>query len=201
MARLIEVNGNPCVEALRNFLRSLQTGSISEEVENQLMPLLKGAWNSIEGTEAQKTFASKLFRAENLKWNLPMLSFTLERHGATVNKSSRAALHHWEVDIEKGVARIGKTGARQLYPMDSRLNVKALAVATRERIVAGDKHDSLEWISHQQALIRMGNIIPETNAQTTSSRRKRFRAALDQEMAEAGWRKADKGNKCGYSKQ
>jgi hypothetical protein len=201
VARLIELDGSTRVEALRNFLQSLQAGSLSEEVESQMMPLLTGAWNSIEGTGAQSTFAYKLDRAEKLEWNPPVLSFTMERHGGTVNLSTRAFLHHWKVDIEKGVAHIAKTGARQLYPMAPRLDVKGLATEVRKRIVAGERLDSLKWISDSHVVIQIGSIIPEAHAQTTSSRRKRFRAALDQEMAEAGWQKADQGNRCGYMKK
>jgi hypothetical protein len=55
-----------------------------------------------------------LYRAEDVAWTPPFLTFTLERHGGTVNGSSRAELHHWEVNIETGVATIVKVGRRQL---------------------------------------------------------------------------------------
>jgi len=164
------------------------------------LPRLEDAWSSLSGSLDKSTSADKLYRAENVAWTPPVLTFTLERHGGTVNGSSRAELHHWEVNTETGVAAIVKVGRRQLSPMDSRLNVAALARATRERIVVGEKHESLKWVDDTYVLVVIGNIIPTTYAQTTSGRRKRFRAALDKEMAEAGWQRADQGSRCGYKR-
>jgi hypothetical protein len=43
-------------------------------------------------------------RAEELSWNPPILSFTIERHGATARGSSRAELHEWTVNLHEGTA-------------------------------------------------------------------------------------------------
>jgi hypothetical protein len=187
------------VAALRNFLQSLpQTVNISDEIRNQLMPLLEEAWASLSGTREENTFASKLYRAEGVAWTPPIVTFTLERHAGTVNGSSRAELHHWIVNVETEVAKIQKKSRRQLSPIDKRLDVAALAIEARKRIVAGEEHDSLNWIDKSHVVILIGEIIPTTNAQTTSSRRGRFSMALDQEMKKAGWEEARKGNRAGY---
>jgi hypothetical protein len=46
----------------------------------------------------------KVSRAEELSWNPPILSFTIERHGATARGSSRAELHEWTVTLHEGTA-------------------------------------------------------------------------------------------------
>lgn len=187
------------VKSLRECLESLpETGNIGGEVWKQILPRLEDAWSSLGGSLNKSTSADKLYRAENMAWTPPVLTFTLERHGGTVNGSSRAELHHWQVNIETGVAAIVKVRRRQLSPMDSRLDVAALAREARERIVAGEKHESLKWVDDTYVLIVIGNIIPATYAQTASGRRKRFRAALDKEMTQAGWQRADQGSRCGY---
>lgn len=58
-----------------------------------------------------------LGRMEQVRWEPPVLSFIVERHGETVNGSTRAELQHWEVAVENRTARIVKTGQRQLKPM------------------------------------------------------------------------------------
>jgi hypothetical protein len=192
---------NSPVQALREFLQSLpQTGSINAEVWKQLLPHLEKAWDGLNGKGQEKTLATKLYRAENVVWTPPLVTFTLERHGGTVNGSSRGELHHWQVNIETGVAEIGKIGRRQLSPLAKRLDVAGLARETKKRIVTGEKHDTLNWIDETYVVILIANIIPETNAQTTASRRMRFRDALDREMAGAGWQRADKGNRRGYKR-
>lgn len=135
------------VKSLRECLDSLpQRGNIGGEVWKQILPRLEDAWSSLHGSEDKGTSADKLYRAENVAWTAPVLTFTLERHGGTVNGSSRAELHHWEINIETGVAAIVKVGQRQLSPMGPRLDVAELARETRERIVAGKKHESLKWM-------------------------------------------------------
>lgn len=126
-----------------------------------MLRLLEDAWGDLDGSEDKSTFAKKLHRAEDLEWDPPFLHFTLERHGATVNGSSRAELHHWEVNVDTGVAAIWNTSRRQVSPMDSRLDVAALARETKKRVVAGDQHDSLKWIDETHVVILVGKIIPE----------------------------------------
>ena len=76
--------------------------------------------------------AYKLGRMEDISWNPPVLSFTIERHGGTVMGSTRAELQNWNVNVETRSATCGVGGHRQLEPMQARLNVKPMA----EEIVA-----------------------------------------------------------------
>ncbi len=52
---------------------------------------------------------------EDLRWSLPYYTFSLERHGATVNGSSRAEVHHWSVNVEAETTRQTTTGRRKRF--------------------------------------------------------------------------------------
>jgi len=63
--------------------------------------------------------------------------FSIERHGQTVNGSSRATIYRWSVNLEKGEAYIIGEKRRQLYSMDRRLDVKPIAQSLADAIVGG----------------------------------------------------------------
>jgi hypothetical protein len=190
------------VEALKNFTSSLPaSGEMSAKQTDELIRHLAEAWDELAGTSDQKTFAAKLQRAKNLSWNPPLVTFTLERHGGTVQGSTRAELHHWEVNVEVGAARITSIGARQLHAPAKRMDIGRLARETAHRIISGANHPSLQWRAEgAHVVILIAELIPEENAQTTASRRERFRAELDRLMKEAGWERADQGNRIGFRK-
>ncbi|WP_026603631.1 hypothetical protein [Methylomonas sp. 11b] len=126
------------------------------------------------------------------------MHFELERHGATANGSSRADVHHWEIDIDEGTAQIVKVGRRQLTKMAPRMDVKAKATEIANAILNGLEHPSLNWDNNQESVVlTISKIIPETVAQTTQSRRKRFKDSLDSILFEQGWVRKDHGNKLG----
>ena len=79
------------LEILRAFLGQLGAGPIKQT--GQLEPLLAGAWDSFELSNAGGMKAYKLHgRMEKLHWDPPILSFTIERHGATVMRSKKGEL-------------------------------------------------------------------------------------------------------------
>ena len=81
-----------------------------------MIDLLKGAWESFEGHDDNRTEAWKLDRAERIEWEPPFLRFVLERHGGARFGSVRAELHYWCVDLENLSAGIYKKGWRSLRP-------------------------------------------------------------------------------------
>lgn len=190
------------IEALRDFTRSLPiSGELSAEQRDELIRHLAESWDHLAGTSDQKTFAGKLDRAEELAWSPPCVTFTLERHGGTVQGSTRADLHHWEVNVDTGTARIARTGARQLVKQAKRLDTGKLAQETAQRIISGKDHPSLRWSEQgTHVVIATAELIPETNRQTTAGRRKRFRTELERVMNAAGWVRESKGNKIGFRK-
>ncbi len=187
------------MQDLLEYLNQLPQGQIAQDHKQRVLDLLTNCWAGISGSEDQSTMADKLYRAEELSWSFPILSFKMERHGGTVNGSSRAELHHWEVDCVAENAAILRTGARQLKPMSKRLNTKELAQRVADAIVLGDATDDLNWYDDgAYAVVVIGNVIPMTNQQTTAFRRKRFRADLEEIMKAQGWARKDRGNVIGF---
>jgi len=190
---------NNSVTVLSSYLKDeVLTGSVPEAQYSKLGTLLVDAWDQFSGSDGQKTCASKIWRAEDIVWADPILSFKIERHPGTTNGSTRAVMHVWSVNIDTGKAAIVQSLRRQLYPMDKPLKVKPLAAETCKKIVAKETHETLKWIDDFNVMIQIGKIIPETCAETTAARRKRYRAALDKEMTAAGWKAAYRGTRCAY---
>jgi hypothetical protein len=164
-----------------------------------VLKLLAESWKTFRGSNDQSTTSDKLYRAENLTWTPPILSFFLERHGATVNGSSRAELHHWTVNISSGTAKIVKIGRRQLYPMDKRMDTLAVAKETARLIQSNTKHQTLNWVEDGvYVIVQIGKVIPLTNQQTTTYRRANYRAHLNSVMRDLGWVRAHKGSQMGF---
>lgn len=107
---------------LIGFLAGIKQGQVEDTGE--LARHLSDVWNDLAGSHDQKTTPNKLTSRplEDVIWSPPLLLFTLERHGGTVNGSSRAELHRWEVDVERWQASIKSKGRRQLTKQDKKYN-------------------------------------------------------------------------------
>jgi hypothetical protein len=79
---------SPALKLLKRHLVALAPGEIADI--GKLAALLAGCWHQFEGARAQGMNASKLARMEAVRWEPPILSFTIERHGATALGSTRA---------------------------------------------------------------------------------------------------------------
>ena len=185
---------NELIEKLNTLKHGLVPGSNKTEVLN----LLSGCWQYLDGSDDQNTTAEKLYRAEKLAWDGTILSFILERHAGTVNGSSRAALHHWNVDLAKNYAKISETSPRQIYPMDSQMDIKKKANEVAEQILSREQLENIEWRTANHVVLNISRIIPETNMKTTTDRRKRFRAELEKIMSNQGCDRKDFGSKMGF---
>ncbi len=129
-------------------------------------------------------------RMEQVAWNPPRLSFVIERHGATVNGSSRAEVQQWEINLETRTAECATVGRRQLVPLAPRLDVRPIAEEVAHLILAGDWQDSrLTWRPDGSVRVRIGMILPVGSAlrETLAGRRRRFRKSVEAELSEAGW--------------
>jgi hypothetical protein len=130
--------------------------------------------------------AWKLHRPEDLSWNPPFLSFTIERHGAAMLGSSRAELHKWTVDLDKETAGCAQGRYRQLRAIAPRLNVKPIAARVRDAVQQGPaascalvKDGIVVWNGNNQLSIKHGALIPGGGyEQTVAGRRRRFRNEL-----------------------
>jgi hypothetical protein len=196
------MNSNNAIGTLHSFLNELPSGETKLSDENNLLQLLADAWRLLKGSNDQNTDSTKIYRAESVCWSPPILSFKLERHGGTVNGSSRAPVHHWEVDVEQGTANIVDERRRQLYPQSPRMDTKLRAKEVADRILNAIDHPTLEWNSDRTyVILKISEIIPEGYAQTTTARRKRFNKQLETIMIEQGWVRRNKGNKTGYYRE
>jgi hypothetical protein len=120
-----------------------------------------------------------------------VLSFRIERHGATALGSSRASIDAWTVDIDKMTTTVEKgVGRRQVRPLQPRLDVKPLAAELCAAIVAGQPDARLKWAGDSQVRVLIGKVIPERSAvkDTLAGRRKRLRDELTRLLASAHWR-------------
>jgi hypothetical protein len=150
---------------------------------------LRALWPSLSiigddhGLEAYKL----LNRTENVRLESPFIYFDIERHGATVNGSIYAEVHTWRVNLGTKEAEIIGISKRRLHKPSSRLDVKSLAIEIADSIVQRKDDSRLKWASENRVRLLIQEIIPATNAQTTTARRRRFYAALEPLLI--GWKR------------
>lgn len=151
--------------------------------------LLAAAWQELETDYGGLSGRKLIGRMEDLRWNPPLLSFTIERHGATKYGSSRAELQDWVVDIEEGTASFSSTRYRQLYKRSPPLKTKPLAEEIGKLIIERQDSERLKWSEDKTAVkLVIGKIIPDDTAkETVAGRRKRFRRDLTELLQEHGW--------------
>ena len=180
---------NLALASLRDHLSNLPAGPVEDAYTVQ--SLLSNAWDYLEGGADTKMDAYKVsLRMEEPVWNPPTLEFTIERHGRTACGSTRADVHHWSVDVEKGTASWAQGTHRQLYPMNPPLKVQPLAEEIAGLITEGIEDDRLRWRDDGSVQVQTGKVIPggwPIPKETTQGRRKRFRKALEEILEPKGW--------------
>ena len=149
--------------------------------------LLAACWDDLRGGHLTNMDATKLHRIEDPSWHPPFLEFWIERHGQTVNGSTRATAHKWRVNLDALTADIVEEKRRQLYSMDKRLNVKPIADSLVKAIIEGRRDDRLKIGRDGSVRLNVSLIIPATFQQTTTARRKRLRQHLDELLKPHGW--------------
>lgn len=175
---------------LLDYLGSIQSGPISNKSE--LESLLATCWDEFDGSGEESTEDYKLLgRMEDIIWKPPILSFTIERHGATVRGSSRAELHEWEVNVKEKTASCYKGRFRQLQPKQPKLDVGPIAKEIVQLILDCQEDERFKRNKDGSVLIKIGKIIPAGSAlkQTLGGRRRRFREKVNELLSNAGWQK------------
>jgi len=177
------------LDALRDFLKGLPEGPVSEAHQKELLHLLVEAWPRLEGESEESMADYKVLRAEELTWEPPStITFVVERHGPTALGSVYAELQSWRVDVEKATAQPCDAGRRLVRERDKRLDVKPIAQEVMQKIIDHDTASpSLRWITENKVRVLTGKLIP-TNRETTAKRRKRLRERLNQLREPHGWR-------------
>ena len=151
--------------------------------------LLAAAWDDLvsdhDGMEGYKL----LSRMESVIWNPPLLSFVIERHGGTVLGSTRAELQHWHVDVEKGIATLGKVGWRQKRPSTKRFPMKQIVAEIIDSIQQGQDDDRLQWDRPNKVKLKTCELFPRGSAyrMTLDARRKAFRSLVAAVLIKEGW--------------
>jgi hypothetical protein len=179
---------------LREFLAPREPGALTGCVG--LEAVLAAAWPELDGADAEAMRSDKLYgRVENPQWEPPRLTFVVERHGQTVNGSSRASLHTWTVDVAAGTAtcRVGRF--RQLRPRSSPFDVGPVVAELVAAIAAEAADPRLRWLGTEVVRVQIGQIVPDSGpAQTVQGRRRRLREALTAALAARGWSAAEGPN-------
>lgn len=180
----------PIIRKLRDYLKTVPAGPVEDR--GPLQALLAECWNQFAGAAEEEMKAEKLNgRMENICWESPILTFTIARHGGTVQGSSRETLQQWQVDVSACTAECRNHGHRQVRKMNPRLDVQPLVEEITRLILAGAEDDCLKWTEDGSVRVMVSTLIPEASIskQTLQARRKRFRLALEQKMKAAGWRR------------
>lgn len=178
------------MENLLRFLERLSPGWISNKAK--LESLLDEAWDCFDISNDEGMTGEKLLgRMEEVIWDPPILSFTIERHGGTVLGSSRAELHKWEFNISSRKATCKKGRYRQIKRQQPPFKVEGLVKEISELIINRKEDPRLKWYDDVRVRVKISKIIPDSSTpqQTVSGRRKRFRNALDEILKNNGWSK------------
>ena len=174
---------------LKKHLSALAPGTIAETV--RVAALLADCWHEFVGAESQRMHVGKLGRMEDVRWEPPVLSFRIERHGAMDMGSTRAELQDWRVDLDRKTARCeSNRGYRQALPRAEGVRIEPIARELAESIIAGRSDQRLKWRGGDRVRVLIGKVFPHDSGymQTVTGRRKRLRADLEPLLAESGWR-------------
>jgi hypothetical protein len=186
----------PSVQALLDELNSAAQGAIRGAARDKIIGLLADCWQDLEGAEETSMKDFKLERLEDLSWNPPVLSFTIERHGAKVLGSKRGELHKWTVNPGLATAHCISGGYRQLIPTAPKLDVQSIAARVCDAVQQGPasncdlvKKGIVVWHGSDRVSIMHGTLIPSDGyKQTIAGRRRRFRNDLENRMKTLGWK-------------
>jgi hypothetical protein len=176
-------------ELLRKRMYELPPGEVTEL--GRVSALLAECWHDFAGAHSERMHAGKLERIEDLRWDPPVLSFTIERHGGMGMGSTRAELQNWRVDLDRKTARCERSRTyRQVLARAEGVRIEPIARELADTIVAGGADKRLKWQGADTVRVLMAKIFPSDSGyrQTVTGRRKRLRAALEALLGEKGWR-------------
>ena len=175
--------------SLRLYLQALPAGPVTDTAA--LVKVLQACWHELDGSSQSKMEAWKLDRMEDVEWQPPELSFTIERHGGTVLGSTRADLQSWTVNLDRHEASSFVSRFRQLSPRDKPLKTGPLVAEIVAAITSGSDDDRLYWLNaRSEVRVLVREFIGGDYKRTVAGRRKRFSRGLEQALKEHGWSKA-----------
>jgi hypothetical protein len=167
-------------------LQNIPSGKIHQT--DEIEKLLAQCWRQLGGDYRGMAGYKLLGRMEDVVWNPPLLTFRIERHGGTALGSVYAELQSWQFDVERGIASyLGELGRRLVGQRDKPLKTAPLANEIAKLILAGQHDPRLKWLQSGGVRVNINKVIPATVKQTTTSRRRRFRKDLQEEIGPHGW--------------
>ena len=168
--------GNNELLALRDYMATVPTGPVKEDAG--IDGYLAAAWDELEGSDNGGMIAEKLYgRMEKVCWESPILSFTVERHGAVILGAVTAELQTWSVDIDNGKAICGVGGKRVVGKKQKPLDLGPIVAEIVDLIVGGEDDSRLRWGDDKSRVrILIGKVLPDAGVPklTAEGRRKRF---------------------------
>lgn len=180
------MNETENLQKLRNYLQNLEPGETGEDTP--LEELLSQCWHELKGDDGGMEGYKLIGRMEDVAWNPPILTFRIERHGGTVQGSVYAEMQAWTVDAEKGTASCNEFAGRRLVgERDKPFKAGPVAKEIARLVTRGKKDPRLKWKTESKVRILVSEVVPATNQQTTTGRRRRFWRALQQELSPHGW--------------
>jgi len=182
------------VSDLRAFLEQLPTGDVPSDLYAELERLVAKCWDDFHiaydgGMEPWKL----LRRMEGAHWQPPVLSFIVERHGATVLGSKRATMQRWSLDTEEMKAECDESRRRQLYANQPPLKVQPIAHEIVDCILGHKEHPNINWRKDGSVRVVSIGLLGSGPKQTMEGRRKRFREALSLLLEPHGWKAGGRG--------
>jgi len=179
---------------LRRYLSALPDGEVATEYVDDVRERIESAWLEFDKSTESKMTPAKTSRARAFMWRPPFLVFEIERHGGLVEGSSRAEVQTWILDLDRRLATHRVTGYRQSNARDRRLDIDAMAGELARDIRERRQDIRLQWIGEFRVRVYTEQAIPETNRQTTISRRKKFRVRLEHHLR-PDWIRVKNGNR------
>ncbi|MBL8020727.1 MAG: hypothetical protein JNM27_13735 [Leptospirales bacterium] len=153
------------------------------------MQRLKGVWSALAGSDESNMGVGKLSRAESekCKWDPPVLTIAVERHGATVLGSINGDLQGWRINIDHMTAKPFSMGKRRLRPAAPRLDLTPLAEKFVEAVRRGLDDPCVRRLKDGRIQPAMKILLPEAAKETHAGRAKKLWGLLDPLMEQVGW--------------
>ena len=171
---------------LQELLATVPPGAVADDLG--LDNALAACWDGLRGSGEGGMDADRLGRMKSIRWQPPILSFVIERHGGLMVGSTRAELQHWEVNLNDRTACIGKEGHRQEKPMARPVPVKAIAAEIAGLVIDGKVDERIRRDDDGTVKVVLSKCLPSGGFQwTLQSQRKRLVEYLNEQLAEHGW--------------
>jgi hypothetical protein len=178
---------------LRDRLATVDPGTIADDnIQGEIEYLLGDAWDELAADYGGMKPSKLRSRTEAMIWQPPVLSFKIERHGGTVNGSTRAEIQTWEVHLEAGTARFANSGFRQLHPMAKPVKTAPIADSLVDSVVNRREDRRIQWtLDRRRFRVLTSAIWPSSPNRTLQGRSRRLRQDMEARLLPLGYTRRD----------